>query len=384
MALYTLVAAAALSVGAGASVAKTQTAAAPLPIPTLTLRGVDASGKPTTVPMPTIGLGTGFGFTPPGSTTGTYDGVLTWLKAGGRALHAARMYCNQEAVGLAIRDSGVPREELFVMTMIPQWHMGTAEAAASVEVSLKQLNLTYVDLVMVHWPGTFEWSIPMYPTGDKRCGAAPLPHCHMELCGDVLLEEPKCKAGEISWKKCRQQTWGAFKALQAKGLARTIGVSNFETWMLAELDPPAAVNQIPWRVGFHDDVLAEYSKKHGTVSQSYSPLAGSALAKAANDSTIGLIAAAHKVSAAQVALRYIVQSGGAAIPKSSTTAYMKEDADVFSWSLSSKEMLALALVNTPSAEGAKSMNDPTSMMCQNKTSGRMARCLYLDIPGIEL
>jgi diketogulonate reductase-like aldo/keto reductase len=80
-------------------------------------------------------------------------------------------------VGRAIRDSGVPREDLFVMTMVPQWHMGEVEAAASLNVSLQQLGLDYVDLVMLHWPGIFAYDIPMFPPGDPRCGGDDQPAC---------------------------------------------------------------------------------------------------------------------------------------------------------------------------------------------------------------
>lgn len=92
------------------------------------------------IDMPTVGLGSCFGFTPPASTTDAYEAVLSWLRAGGRGIHTAWMYCNQEAIGRAIRDSRVPRSEIFVMTMSPQWMMGYNETITSVEHSLRQVS----------------------------------------------------------------------------------------------------------------------------------------------------------------------------------------------------------------------------------------------------
>ena len=346
-------------------------------VPEIDIRGVNGSN----ISMPILGLGTAFGWDSVGKNATTYDAVRLFLSLGGRAIHAARMYCNQEAIGRAIRDSGVPRKDLFVMTMVPQWHFGQEEAARSVGVSLKQLGLEYADLVMMHWPGTFNWQIPMYPPGDHRCGSGSLPRCHVELCGETVLQEPACKQGRWSWRQCRADTWDAFKRLQEAGTVRAIGVSNFETWMLDELSPPAAVNQILYRVGFHDDILKEHCDKQHTVVQTYSPLAGGRLAKPGDSPPQQLlknIGNRHGVTSAQIALKYIVQNGGAAVPKAAVTDYMNEDFSLFDFSLSQDEMLSLSRLNTPSGEGAAGGGDPVAMMCQNRTSGRMARCLYLD------
>ena len=350
---------------------------ASLNVPSVSIRGLNG----TNISMPVLGLGTAFGWDPVAKNTTTYDAVSLFLSLGGRAIHAARMYCNQEAIGRAIRDSGVPRKDLFVMTMVPQWHFGRKEAEKSVGVSLKQLGLDYVDLAMMHWPGTFNWQIPMYPPGDDRCGSGSLPRCHVELCGETVLQEPLCKQGRWSWKECRAETWDAFKAMQEAGTVKAIGVSNFETWMLDELSPPAAVNQMLFRVGFHDDLLKEHCDQQHTIVQTYSPLAGGRLARPGNSTSQQLlkeIGARHDVSPAQIALRYLVQQGGAAVPKAAVTDYMDEDFSVFNFSLSQEEMLSLSRLNAPSGEGAAGGGDPVAMMCQNRSDGRMTRCLYLD------
>ena len=104
--------------------------------------------------MPLIGLGTAFGSDAKGLNT-TYTAVRSWLRNGGRAVHAAWMYGNQDAVGRAISDSGVPRSEIFLMSMVPQWNLGYNETIASFHSTLEQLGTEYLDLYMFHWPGMF-------------------------------------------------------------------------------------------------------------------------------------------------------------------------------------------------------------------------------------
>jgi hypothetical protein len=94
--------------------------------------------------------------------------------------------------------------------------------------------------------------------------AAPAP----QLCDEgPVLDEPACKRGRWSWQECRRTTWAGFATAQQAGLTRAIGVSNFETWMLQELSPPAAVNQVLFHLGFHDDHLQAVSAAQGTVTQ---------------------------------------------------------------------------------------------------------------------
>ena len=112
-----------------------------LSIVSLAVVGLADAASPTVVPistpsgpidMPVVGLGSAFGFTPPGSTNTTYDGTLSWLRSGGRSIHTAWMYCNQAAVGRAVRDflaeqTAVTRADLFIESMLPPWHLGYNE-----------------------------------------------------------------------------------------------------------------------------------------------------------------------------------------------------------------------------------------------------------------
>ena len=100
------------------------------------------------------GLGTAFGSDAAGLNT-TYFAVRSWLQNGGRAIHGAWMYCNQKAVGRAIKDSGVPRKEIFIMSMVPQWELGYNSTKTSFRSTLAELGVDFVDLYMFHWPGMF-------------------------------------------------------------------------------------------------------------------------------------------------------------------------------------------------------------------------------------
>ena len=336
-------------------------------VPTVPL-SVPAGAKP--VSMPVIGLGSVFGFTPPGSTNVTEAAVELWLRNGGRAIHGAWMYCNQEAIGRGIKASGVPREDIFLMSMLPQWHLGYNSTMANFEDTLRQLQTDYVDLYMYHWPGMFVDQLPMEPAA------------HPEVCGTPVLDVPPCKQHSPSWKNCRLESWRAMSDLQKAGKIRALGTSNFEIPHLKELmnvpgGAPVAVNQMNFHVGYHDDFLNDFHKQHKIVLQAYSPLGGGALASPSKaPPSVGKIAAAHKKSAAQVALRFIVQSGAAAIPKAGTTEYQLENMDVFDWSLTAAEMAELAVLAHP-VPGGRAQETP-SMMCIDNDAGRMARCEYLD------
>jgi diketogulonate reductase-like aldo/keto reductase len=189
------------------------------------------------------------------------------------------MYCNQPAVGRAIADfmrtSGTDRKDLFVESMLPQWHLGYNETKANFESTLQQLQLDYVDLYMFHWPGLFENNLPMEPSK------------HVETCGIPVTADPPCKKGERSWKKCRLGSWKAMLELQAAGKIRALGTSNFEIPQLQQLldatpsssGQALAVNQVESHLGYHDDYLQAWCAKHKIQQQAYSPLSGGALAK---------------------------------------------------------------------------------------------------------
>jgi diketogulonate reductase-like aldo/keto reductase len=303
-------------------------AAARAPMPTLPLQTPQGE-----IQMPVVGLGSAFGFTPPGSTVVAYNATKLWLQNGGRNVHSAWMYCNQVDVGKAVNDfmaeSGVARKDIFIESMLPQWHLGYNATKANFMDTLKQLNMDYVDLFMFHWPGLFDNNLPM------------LPAKHVETCGIPVTTDPPCKKGERSWKKCRLESWTAMLELQAAGKIRALGTSNFEVPQLQQLldatpesaGQALAVNQVESHLGYHDDYLQDWCVKHKVQQQAYSPLGGGQLPKrydhalcchllfhlypvtCSTNPAVMAAAKKHNKSMAQVSLRYLVQQGLSIIPK---------------------------------------------------------------------
>ena len=225
----------------------------------------------------------------------------------------------QEAVAAAIKSSGVARKELFITTKVPCCPQGevshcanhTTTVAQDVMADLEQLGLPYVDLMLLHW----------------TC--------------DTFA-----------------QTVDAYKALQpivAAGKARAIGISNFNATMIdALLAAPGvtvkpAINQCGFSIGGHstpalgrDLATLKKCEATGITYSAYSPLGGLSHIDVMKDADVVRIAAAHKVSAAQVALRWVVQQGVVAVTASEKKEYDVEDLDVFGFELSEAEMALLS------------------------------------------
>ena len=243
---------------------------------------------------------------------------------------------------------------------------------------------------MFHWPGMFVSNLPMGPGGTA--------------CGVPVADVPPCKQGTPSWKRCRGESWRAMLQLQSAGKVRALGTSNFEVAQLQELldaTPPAssgalALNQVESHIGYHDDFLQAWCRAHGVQQQAYSPLGHGQLAKSTQPAVLAA-AARHNVSTAQVALRFLVQSGLSAVPKAASPKYQLENRDVFRWALDADEMVALGALANPCADPAlrplplsgeapatdahryeRGVGDGASMMCVEPATGYMARCSYLD------
>ncbi|MFY1633803.1 aldo/keto reductase [Solwaraspora sp. WMMB335] len=242
------------------------------------------------VEMPLLGFGTW-------RATGEsgYRAMRVALDAGYRHVDTATMYGNEAQVGRAIRDSGVPREDIFVTTKLPPERAG--REPETMAASLAALGTDYVDLWLVHWP----------PYG-----------------GDPGLP-----------------TWREFIAQRDKGAARAIGVSNYGVGQIDELADATGVtpvvNQVPWAPGRHDRRSLDEHRARGIVVEGYSPFKNTDL----DDPTLLRIARAHQVTAAQVVLRWHVQHGIVVIPKSVTPQRITTNADIFSFELSPEEMAAI-------------------------------------------
>ncbi len=236
--------------------------------------------------MPLVGLGT-WQMTGPRCR----QAVRYALEVGYRHVDTATMYRNEGEVGRAIRDSGVPRGEVFVTTKLPPREAGRERR--TLEASLSALGMEYVDLWLVHWP----------PGGGRGV-----------------------------------ETWREFLALREEGKARSVGVSNYSVAQLDELVRATGhapqVNQIRWGPSLYDpDELAEH-RSRGVVLEGYSPLKSTDL----RHPVLAQVAARHGVTSAQVVIRWHIDHGVVVIPKSATPERIAANFDVLDFALDATDV----------------------------------------------
>jgi 2,5-diketo-D-gluconate reductase B len=221
--------------------------------------------------------------------------VAAAIAAGYRHIDTARKYGTEERVGEGIRASGIARSELFVTTKVTEENAREADFLRSAETSLKALDLNYVDLLLIHWP------------------------------------QPKVPFTE---------TLGALAKAKRSGLARHVGVSNFTLAMIEEAvhvcPEPLVTNQVEYHAYLPQDRMLAALKRHGMILTAYCPVARGKLLE---DPIIGEIAKTHGKAHAQICLRWLIQQPMvAAVPRALEEAHIREDLDVFDFSLSDGEM----------------------------------------------
>ncbi|MER5736820.1 MULTISPECIES: aldo/keto reductase [unclassified Streptomyces] len=259
---------------------------APLSIPTVTLdNGVD---------IPQLGFGV---FQVPDEETTA--AVSSALEAGYRSVDTAAVYGNEAGVGKALAASGIAREDLFVTTKLWNADQGYDSTLRAFDDSLAKLGLEYVDMYLIHWPT---------PARDLY-----------------------------------KETWKAIEKLVADGRVRTAGVSNFQPDHLKRLidgaDLVPAVNQIELHPGLQQAELRSVHAELGIATEAWSPLAQGAVL---GDEPITAIADRHGKSPAQIVLRWHLQLGNIVIPKSVTPERIRQNLDVFDFTLTDDEMAAIA------------------------------------------
>jgi 2,5-diketo-D-gluconate reductase A len=220
-----------------------------------------------------------------------YDATRHALEIGYRHLDTATMYRNEAEVGQALRDSGVPREEVFVTTKLPPERAGREQE--TIAASLKALGVHTVDLWLIHWP----------PGGGQST-----------------------------------RIWREFIAARDAGQTRAIGVSNYSTSQIDELvqatGEAPAVNQIPWSpFGYSAETVAEH-KDRGVVLEGYSPLKGSDL----RNPVLREIAEKHGVTVPQVILRWHLEHQVVVIPRSARKERIAANCDLYGFELSAGEV----------------------------------------------
>jgi len=269
---------------------------------------------PTVPTVPTVTLNNGvqmpqLGFgvfqVPNGETTAA---VTTALQAAYRSIDTAAIYGNEEGVGRAIANAGIPREELFITSKVWNADHGFDATLRAYDDTLGKLGLDSLDLYLIHWP-------------------AP---------GRGLYV----------------QTWRALEKLYGEGRVRAIGVSNFQPAhlerLVAESEITPAVNQVELHPALQNRAVIAANTALGVATEAWSPLAQGAVL---GDPAVLAIAAHHGVTPAQAVLRWHLQQGRIVIPKSVTPARIAENLDVFGFDLTDAELAAIDTLNRDGRTG---------------------------------
>ena len=238
--------------------------------------------------------------------------VSAALRKGYVHIDTAQGYANEEFVGAGLKASGVPRERVFITTKVRPDRLADGDLQRSVDESLSKLDVAAIDLLLIHWPNSA-----------------------------ISLE------GTIR----------ALNAVKRDGRTRHIGLSNFtsrlldEAWRLTE--EPFAAEQIEYHPYLDQTKMLAALRRHGMAVIAYCPIA---LGKVVGDPSIEAIAGAHGRTAAQAALRWLVQQPDvAAIPKTGNIGRLSENLDVFDFALSDAEMARMSALTRP---GSRNINEP--------------------------
>jgi diketogulonate reductase-like aldo/keto reductase len=220
------------------------------------------------------------------------------LRMGYRHIDTAEMYDNEREVGEGLRASGVPRNEVFVTTKVWPSHFAPRELLRAAKESLAKLRMSEVDLLLLHWPN------PQVPLSE---------------------------------------TLGALSKVKTDGMARHVGVSNFNTALLDEATSvatePLVCNQFEMHPFLDQSTLVSACRAKGMAVVAYSPIARGG---AKNDAVLNRIGKARGKTAAQVCLRYLVQQDVVVIPRSSKIERLEENISIFDFALSDAEMSEIA------------------------------------------
>ncbi len=238
------------------------------------------------VMIPQIGYGTYKSTTEDG-----YQVVLEAIRAGYRHLDTAALYENEEDVGRAIRESGIPREDFFITSKLARYALGYENTKREFETTLKKLGTDYLDLYLIHWPR------PDY--------------------GDPDFD---------NWEKLDTESWRAMEELYEEGRIRAIGVSNFLPHHLENLMKDSrvtpAINQLELHPGYLQKEAVDYSRAHGIEVEAWSPIGRARLMQ---EPLLMDIAKKYDISVALLCLCFDLQNDFIILPKSTHRERMEEN-----------------------------------------------------------
>ena len=259
------------------------------------------------VEVPALGLGT---YKLPGEQA--YAPVRMALDCGYRHIDTASFYENEKAVGRAVKESEVPREEVFITSKVWRTEMGFEETLDAFDRTLKRLGTDYLDLYLVHWPVTGK----------------------------------------------RLDSYRALERLYKDGRVRAIGVSNFTVRHLQELygacQVMPAVNQVEMTPFLYQKDLLEHCQARDILVTAYSPFGRG---KVLGDPVLAEVGKRHRKTPAQVIVRWCLQKGMAVIPRSADLGHLRQNSQVFNFSLDKEDMAKLDLLHS----GLRTTTDPETI-----------------------
>ncbi len=241
------------------------------------------------------------------------DAVLTALETGYRLIDTAAMYNNEKEIGNAVSKCSLPRKDIFITTKVNNSQQGYDATLKAFDASCKKLQMDYVDLYLVHWP--------------------------------------------IKGK--RKETWKALEKLYNENRVRAIGVANYLLPFLKELETYAnivpAVNQVEFSPYLFLEDLLMYCREKKIQLQSYTPLVRG---KKMNDPKLVQLANKYQKTPAQIILRWNIELNVSAIPKSATPSRIRENFDIFDFSIDADDMAFMKTFN----ENLRVVDDPMTML----------------------
>lgn len=235
----------------------------------------------------------------------TISSVKKALSSGYRHIDTAQAYGNEKSVGIAVKESNIPREDIFITSKLGNADHGYEKTKTSFEMTLEKLDIDYLDLYLIHWPN------PIHFRDD--------------------------------WQKINAETWKAFEELYSKGKIRAIGISNFWIHHINELLKTAKVipmvNQIRLCPGETSDDLVNYCRKLDIQLEAYSPLGTSQVFDVPE---LKKLSEKYGKTVAQISLRWSLQNGFLPLPKSVTLSRIVENADIFDFELSKQDIRVIS------------------------------------------